>query len=121
MTETLLQSAFLLAANSLFIWGLSFCFDEGMIFHGLHKWFIGWDRIEKVPGKSRERIPIWIQKPLYSCPICMASVWGSMGYTMGTYFLFGWSAQLLILWPIYCFALAGLNGIIYNLYPGCDE
>ncbi len=61
-------------------------------------------------------LPVWIQKPLYSCPMCMASIWGSIFY---------WGSVLntdqiinsltLIKWVAVVVAVSGLNRIIKGI------
>lgn len=55
------------------------------------------------------RLPEELQKPIYACPPCMSSVWGSV-----IWFGFGGSVELL--WVVFCLALCGLLKILaHNL------
>lgn len=124
MTETILTLAALIVANSLFIHGFSACFADGMIFGGIAKWIEGWDKSGNIQVKKRARIPKWLQKPLYACPTCMASIWGTVGYFVGVIALqdvlpLSWA--VIAFWPVYVVCLAGLNSVIIGLYPCCDE
>lgn len=53
-------------------------------------------------------------KPLINCPICMASVFGTLAFFVGLPVLFGVSYALKF-WIPYVFCLAGLNTIIQKL------
>jgi hypothetical protein len=60
--------------------------------------------------------PKWVRFPVISCPVCMASVWGSLFWWGFVYFqktAFSWSAHpnLLhwVMWPIFCIALSFVN------------
>lgn len=66
-------------------------FKPGMIMGWLGKI---WDR----------RLPEELQKPLYSCPPCLASTVGT-----GVWFFFGGD---LTFWPAFVLALSGLNRLV---------
>lgn len=76
---------------SLFIWGISALFNDGMLLGKLG------DELEKM-------LPEVLLKPLISCPICMASVWGT---TYALYFGLGIGE-----WIQLCFCVCGLNFVI---------
>lgn len=90
-----MNTLLILIFNSLFIYGVHTLFSEG---HLLEK---QGNFIERVIGT------FW-SKPLFLCPLCMASFWGSVGF-----FLF--VHKELIYWPLYCICLCGLNTIINDL------
>lgn len=70
----------------------------------------------------KPRIPTWLQKPLYACSICMSSIYGTLGYFIGVWTVFGGhDLKTVIGWPFYVVMLAGLNAIIVNLYPVENE
>ena len=55
------------------------------------------------------RLPEVLQKPLYSCPPCMSSVWGS-----AVWFLLGGGFE--VMWTVFCLALCGILKLIaHNL------
>src|ERR1035437_2319234 len=74
--------------NSLIIVGLFYCFGKEQIFGKLGLW---------VTSKIG---PFW-SRPLFSCPVCMSSLWG-------TTFFFLKEIGPIQDWPLYCLALAGL-------------
>lgn len=76
---------------SLVCFGVWNAFAPGMIF--------GWlgDTFDK-------RLPAALQKPLYSCPPCLASVYGSI-----MWFLLGGDTTL---WLPFVLALSGFNRIV---------
>lgn len=81
-----------------FIWG----------FHALFEYpFILW----KQGIWLDKKLPKFIKKPLYRCPVCMASFWG-------TYF-FLYSDQTGVMnWILFVFAVCGINFLIVEfLYP----
>lgn len=65
--------------------------QDGMILHFLTKVW--------------EFLPTWFHKPLFTCPICMVSVWG-----IPTWWMFG--GGYLIYLPFYILAAAGINAVI---------
>jgi hypothetical protein len=81
----------LLLIGSLVCVGVWNAFLPGMIFGWLGKI---WDR----------RLPEAFQKPIYSCPPCMASVYGSAVWVLA-----GGSVEL---WVPYVLALSGLNRLV---------
>ena len=108
----------LLIANALVIFGVNkatyfeychpeedreFCTDEGvdkdsrMVLYKLRLWSL------KYVG------PFW-SKPLFVCPPCMASVWGTMVYVFT-----GWSILFL---PVYILMLSGLVTLINSIVYG---
>lgn len=87
----------LIIITSLFTWGVFAAFDEGNIFGGVRK------LCEKTMGS-------WVCKPLFGCPYCMASIYGSIAGL----FHFGIDYRVIIL----VFCVCGLNFIIKEyLYP----
>jgi hypothetical protein len=76
--------------NSLVIWGIFAATRDGMIFN-----------LESLP------LPNWLSYPLYECPVCMSSVWGSVGFYM--------MGDNIWLMPIWILAIAGLNYLILML------
>jgi hypothetical protein len=75
-----------------------------------------WSRgyIQELP--SGGGIPAWVKsilKPIFACPTCMASVHGT-----AIFFAFVLGYLPLIMWPVWCICLCGLNFIIQNIiYP----
>lgn len=74
------------------IWTL---FNKGML--------LGW-----LGDVYERRLPEWINKPLWSCPQCMASV-------HGTWIWFAWDGPVE-LWIPFCLALCGLNRIVSDTF-----
>lgn len=61
-------------------------------------------------------LPIYIQKPLYSCPMCMASIWGSVFYwgsVLNTEQVI--NSLILIKWLAVVVAISGLNRVIKGI------
>jgi hypothetical protein len=108
----------LLIANSLVIFGINkatyceychpdedreFCTEEGidkdsrMVLYKLRHWSL------TVLG------PFW-SKPLFICPPCMASVWGT------AFFIF--TAYPMWMWPVYILMLSGLVTLINSSING---
>lgn len=76
---------------SVIIIGIWVSFEPKMIFSFMADWFHKW-------------LPVMLQKPLYDCPACMSSIWGSI-----IWFSTGGD---LIWWVPFVFALCGLNRIV---------
>lgn len=79
---------------SLCIWGIHILFQEGHIFEQLGDWM-------------DEKLPEGLNKPLWACPVCMSSIWGTAGY-----FILGLHYHYFF--P-FIFCLCGLNTIILKL------
>lgn len=64
-------------------------------------------------------LPEWIHKPLVSCLSCMASFHGTYIY-LGYWILHGCPERMiwLIWWPIFIFALCGLNSLLGQKMDG---
>jgi len=93
----------LLHFNSLLIFGVYASLSEGMIF-------------ESLGDKIRSMKSIF-KKPLGTCPICMASVYGFPIF-WGSYLLGIINYDFIIIYYIcYTFALSGLNYIILAYMP----
>ena len=99
----------LLIINSLIIWGVYTSLQEGMIFG-------------RMGNDIRNPKAIkWIAKPLGTCPICMASIYGT------SIFWFAYFTDLInydyiiIVYICYVFALAGLNYLILTFMLQSDE
>lgn len=90
-----METLILLIINSLFIFGVHTLFSEGNLLEGA--------------GKVIERaIGSYWSKPVFTCPLCMASIYGTIGF-------FAFSHLHFWYWPAYCIALCGLNTIINDL------
>ncbi len=81
-----------LVIGTLIIVGIWNAFNPGMIFGGLRRWIIF-------------ALPIWITKPLFDCPPCMASTWGTL-----VWFLTGGDVSWQ--WSLYVVALSGLCKLV---------
>lgn len=90
-----------IAACSLFCLGLHAVTDDGMLLDFVRK-----------PFKNS---PWYITKPLFACPPCMASFWGTsyfIGYALTVQFFVG----LIPLWILFVFCVAGLNAVLAKWY-----
>lgn len=76
-----------------FNWGLSYCFHSDEVFGLAGDWM-------------RKHWPEWVNKPLFDCPYCMSSIYGSLSFVV---FLWGYP---WFLWVIFCFCLTGLSALI---------
>lgn len=92
----LLTIGLYLVGNALLIFGVSKLFDENMIFG-----FV-------VPRMKAAIGETW-SKPLFLCPPCMSSVWGTLWFAL---FVGQW-----ILLPVYLILLVGLVRFMMNLSP----
>lgn len=77
--------------------------EPGMLLHPLRRWL------------NARRISSYISKPLYGCPPCMASVWGSL-----VWFFFGIDF-LSIQWPLFVLATSGLTYLLIYNFPYHDD
>jgi hypothetical protein len=68
--------------------------NEGHIFEDVANWL-------------DTKLPEWIIKPLYGCPICMSPHWGLLLYVMYVYF----NLEIVVM----LFAAGGINSAIVNL------
>lgn len=58
---------------SLGIWCIHILFQEDQIFEKAGEWM-------------DDHWSIWINKPLWGCPICMSSLWGTIGFIVLPFF-----------------------------------
>lgn len=82
---------------ALFVWGIHVVFWNSMILGFVSRWLM-------------YRIPTWLQKILYACPICMTPYYGSLLYWLR------WHDNILD-WAICIISAMGLSGIIVTLIP----
>ena len=92
MLDLLLNSLII----SLFIVGIHISMEEGMIFGSIHKL----------------KLPEILAKPLYSCHLCMASVWGTIGFIA----LYELNQDSWIPWILTIVICIPLNGIIFGIF-----
>lgn len=91
--------------GSLSVLGLYAAMGEGMILEFLHNFF------ENI---TNNKVLRHIRPALYECPICMASIWGTVVWIIIC--LHHKDKQLFdAAWIIYVFAVAGLNYVLINL------
>jgi len=88
-----------IAIGSLCVLGLYAAMGEGMILEFLRNFF---DRV------TNNKVLQYIRPALYECPICMASIWGTVVWLL----LGDWFS---LYWVLYVFAVAGLNYVLVNL------
>lgn len=116
---------------SLFCCGLFVTGEPDMIFHWLKERVKRWlSYNEKEPriaeGKGGSNIfinhPVTrvraIFQPIWGCVLCMASLWGTIGFILLNYQWFDLNLWDVILtrWIITIFAVCITNGIIWNVY-----
>jgi hypothetical protein len=85
--------------NSLCILGFHISTNENMIFGKVADWL-------------EDKLPIWLNKPLWACPYCMSSIHST--YIAIPYLLY--TEQSLWIYPIYITALCGMVALTYNVY-----
>ncbi len=79
---------------ALAIYGYYACFWEKAIFGGVAAWL-------------KERLPEYLCKPLFECPICLVPWYGVPLYV----FLWGWQIEMI---PV-IFAAMGFNAIVVTI------
>jgi hypothetical protein len=94
MTYTLIVLLF----ASFWCFGISVLFHSGMILENAGIWL-------------DENINLYVNKPFWSCPICMASIHGTAIFAIFIMPIYG-----IWLWVPFCVCLAGFNYIIINLF-----
>lgn len=88
-----------IAIGSLCVLGLYAAMGEGMILEVLRNFF--WKATRNTALRH-------IQPALYECPICMASIWGTVVWIL----LGNWFS---VAWALYVFGVAGLNYVLINM------
>lgn len=116
---------------SLFCCGVFVTGEPDMIFHSVKEKIRRWasyndheTRVTAGYGGSMQYInhPIslerWWFQPVWGCVLCMASLWGTIGFIALNYKWFDLDSWDIILtrWIITVFAVCITNGIIWNLY-----
>ena len=114
----------LLIINSLIIWGVYASIQEGFIFDKIGNWIRGFKTIylhNSLARTEKDNLPSWIKKPLGTCPVCMASVYGTPVFWFA--YLIGHLQYdyIIIFYICYIFALAGLNYLILAFMPENKE
>lgn len=89
-----------LIPTALFIWCVHILFQEGHLLENAGKWM-------------EERLPDFVNKPLWMCPICQSSFWGIIGFHALDYF-FGVHLPYKLL-VLYVLCLCGLNTLLSKL------
>lgn len=80
---------------------------------GMYKAFETGNIFGKIADWLSQRVPFWVSKPLFDCPICMSSVWGI------TYIILVVQFKLWYIWLIP--ALAGLIALLCVLVTSDDN
>jgi len=100
-----LQLLILLAFNSLYIFGFHYSTDYALTVDKTPNpydrellWFVRW---------YLRNAPTWVQKPVFGCVACMASV-----HSWPFWLVNSVSLHTCVVYIIYTFALAGLNAIV---------
>lgn len=117
----------LLIINSLIIWGVYASIQEGFIFERIGLFIRGRHWIKKgdidshYDDDQKDNLPSWIKKPLGTCPVCMASVYGTPVFWFA--YLIGHlqNDYIIIIYICYIFALAGVNYLILAFMPENKE
>jgi hypothetical protein len=76
---------------ALSVFGYYACFWEKAIFGKVAAWL-------------KKRLPEYLRKPLFECPICMVPWYGVPAYL----FIWGWNKELILV----IFAAMGINAIV---------
>src|SRR5690348_14395957 len=90
-----------LIISSFWIWGVHFCFMGNQIFGKTGEWL-------------NKRLPKWMCKPLFLCPMCMASIHGTVIFLLSG-MTYHFECHLF-----FVVALCGLNDIIDGLTADYD-
>lgn len=117
MTDLLI----LIVITSIALYGSKVTWQEGMVFEKPKKWLDWqfWEKMERPAewgGSYNKKRHLWgkyLSKPLYACPACMASVWGSIIYIHYMH----WSVFGLIFFDV---AVCGLTWILMWQFPFDD-
>ena len=64
----------------------------------------------KLRYTAEKKLGLFYSKPLFSCPPCMASIWGTVFY----FSYIGFSITSILMLPSYIFALSGLTLFIHS-------
>jgi len=88
--------------TSLWIWGIHFCFAKHQILWDINDWLTN-------------KVPKWILKPLFKCPMCMASIHGTAFYLASP---MPYKPLLHIMFMV---CVCGLNNIIDGIIANFDE
>lgn len=107
----------LLIINSLLIWGVYASLQEGFIFEKVGNWIRGFKTAKTYQIERKYNLPSWIKKPLVTCPICMASVYGTPVFWLSYYMELINVDFIIFVYICYVFALAGLNYLILTFMP----
>lgn len=70
----------------------------------------------QVVGDSLNNLPAWLQKPLYSCPICMCMWWGPVVIACGIVWM-NWQVNSAVQMFMICMAAGGMNWIVTRVTP----
>lgn len=97
----MVEISLILVFNALFIFGVKVLFEEGNLLGKTGVFF------ERVIGT------FWA-KPLFLCPPCQSSVWGTIGFFLFVNLPFYY-------WPLYCICLCGLNFILVRITSNVIE
>lgn len=84
--------------GALFVLGIYAAMGEEMILH--------WLKVA-LERATNNRVLKSLRPALYECPICMASIWGTIAWVLMGY-------GISELWILYAVAIAGLNYIVVN-------
>ena len=98
--EQILLTALLVSLATV---AMHILFEEGMLFDFIPHAFGRNTRLSLVSPK-------W-HKPVFDCPYCMASVWGTLFFFASI----GLHGLPVYLWPVVCLICIPINGIINQL------
>lgn len=91
---------------SLALYGSKVTWQEGMIFEKPKLW------LDEFWGD-------WlIRKPLYACPACMPSIWGSVYYWIAAVDKIG--PTEFFYWPVFVLATCGVTWVLMYQFPFDD-
>lgn len=86
-----LWNIIVMALAALGVWT---AMGEGMVFEPVRK--------------VAEMFPVFIQKPLATCPRCMVTIYGTAALL-----LLGWQFNIYV-WPVYLIAAVGLQEMLHR-------
>lgn len=113
---------------SLAFYGFKVAQGEGMIFHSMSEKLTLWFE-DGYPYTRRNTLtyiykrPIFIRSlrlPLYDCPKCMPSIWGTVAYWISYYDTTNPLYYLIAMWLLCIFAMVGAVNILMYQFPFDD-
>jgi len=91
----------LIVVTAFFLYGTKVLWQPGMILEKPKLY------LDTIIGEG------FFRKPLYACPACMASIWGTTAWVL--FRPVSWDAWAG--WPVFCVAVCGLTWVLLTQFP----